>query len=557
MEKEVMQKVQSCIALSERIGTAIFWLRRQNFDRGMRSYQLLIGDFTAIWGENAEQILNIVDPSICLNDIVNATLKDILDAQVQRDYVLLADLLELQLLPISYTVRQALEENINEDTFTAIFEQNRKALHVQYPALEKELVQLSDTKETTHAEYQREPTATGRMTLKINRGQKQFYLHSNNNPLQEGLELAYTYYCPESQGYIVYGCGLGYHIRALRELGAGIIDVYEADIHILYYTFMLNDMTDLWGERIRLHYDPDYKMLSERLKMDKESVLLLHYPSIQNIQESAVRKRFEQLFIQDSSIRNQLGLLYQNFYSNQKYCTNYVDELEEVFRGKTVYLIAAGPSLDKNINLLKNKPKNSVIVAVGTVLWKLLNLKIDMDFVIVADANARVYNQVNGIEACGVPMIILSTAYEGFAKNYQSSKYLVCQKDFEPAQQYARKYDRDLYETGGSVITTALDIALHLKAARVIFVGLDLAYTDNLAHATQTSRRDIFDTEQMSLVPAVNGGTVYASNSFVMFREWIEKRMKQSDIECIDATEGGAKIKGCKIMSLKEAITLS
>lgn len=40
-----------------------------------------------------------------------------------------------------------------------------------------------------------------------------------------------------------------------------------------------------------------------------------------------------------------------------------------------------------------------------------------------------------------------------------------------------------------------------------------------------------------------------------MFRLWIEKRIEGiKDIEIIDATEGGALIKGMKIMALSECV---
>ena len=40
-----------------------------------------------------------------------------------------------------------------------------------------------------------------------------------------------------------------------------------------------------------------------------------------------------------------------------------------------------------------------------------------------------------------------------------------------------------------------------------------------------------------------------------MFRQWIESRIKGIDgIEFIDASEGGAKIKGMKVMRLDDVI---
>ena len=80
-----------------------------------------------------------------------------------------------------------------------------------------------------------------------------------------------------------------------------------------------------------------------------------------------------------------------------------------------------------------------------------------------------------------------------------------------------------------------------------------MAYTNNYAHAADTSNVYQDGIEEMKQVPAVGGGTVPASKIFQMYNRWIAERVKRMDVTMpvVDATEGGAVIPGLEIMSLE------
>ena len=137
---------------------------------------------------------------------------------------------------------------------------------------------------------------------------------------------------------------------------------------------------------------------------------------------------------------------------------------------------------------------------------------------------------------------------------YAGRKYLICQDGYAPAEQLAKQKGWKLYHTGGSVSTTAFDVCIQLGCASIAFIGLDLAYTDNKAHADGTARVEADGTEAMQQVPAIGGGTVAASRLFMMYNQWIAKRVTEADVTMpvYDATEGGAVIPGLQTITLKE-----
>lgn len=332
------------------------------------------------------------------------------------------------------------------------------------------------------------------------------------------------------------------------------IDVIESDYEMIKLALTYFDFSDMVLKNVHIHYDPDFYIMKGKLN-DQSACLLIHYPSRRLIKGKDVYERINQIFIVKSSLVNQGKSMRLNFVNNIKNCTGYVDELADVFKNKDVYIIAAGPSLDKNIDLLKNKPENSIILAVGAVFKKLLKQKIDIDYVIISDANDITYSQIEGFENENIPLLLLSTVYREIAGNYKGKKYLICQNQYEPAEDYAHVHNYHLYNTGGSVSTIALDVAIQLRAARIIFLGLDLAYTDNLAHADGAGTRSIIGAEGFKQVESIDEGVVYESSLFIMYREWIENRIAQvTEIEIINATEGGVQIKGMKEKTLHEVL---
>jgi hypothetical protein len=297
-------------------------------------------------------------------------------------------------------------------------------------------------------------------------------------------------------------------------------------------------------------------MMGEEVnRFSNETKFLLHYPSLFNIKNNQIRENLENYFISYSSINNQLHSMNNNFRNNIQNYNYYIDDLEKQFMNKDLYIIAAGPSLDMNFRLLKNVGENSIIIATGTVLKKLMNAGIKPDYIIIIDANELVYRQIEGMEDVGIPLLGLSTVYHKVFKNYLGSKYLICQEGFKKAENYAFNNNFKLYKSGGSVSTTALEIGIQFKCNRIIFVGLDLAYTNNYDHALDTPLIEKVTGSTFRQIKDNNGDWVNTSRNMDIYRKWIENRIKDvSGIQIINATEGGAKIEGMIVDELKNLI---
>ena len=568
------------IASMDLIQDMIRLFRKQNFNRGDRLFPSWIQNFSVLIGICFEEkaYLNQFEEVINEKEI-SAALKEIMSAQEQKDYVLLADFLEMKVIPLLVSIQEILRMHAQEQFsfYTNCFDLNLAYLQETQPKLAALLqkqyakmcssmdrgILLSYTDKLHGCIYEIEQTTQGAPTLKLTDKNGSWYMHGNNSPMEEARFFAGQYYEQRREDYVIYGMGLGYHVLALFEECRGTvpITVFESDLNILIFAFQLHNLIPYMKNGVQIIFDSDFRLFAKALENPSEAPVI-HYPSLRNIFNPNVKKKLEELFVHDSSVRNQLGEMLANFRHNIKNCGHYADELRPSIMGKDVYLVAAGPSLDKNIELLREKPANAAVIVVGTAFRKLVTLGIRPDFVIFLDASSRIYSQLSGLEQETIPMLVASTALRSLAQNYAGETYLICQEGFAEAEQYALQRGYHTYMTGGSVATIAFDAALSLGAKRVIAIGLDLAYTGNKIHAMNAGRRELSDDMAGFMeIKASDGGTVYTNPAMEMYREWFERRIAKARKEqgeqlpeFINATEGGAYIEGMEYCTLAEAI---
>ncbi|MBE5943482.1 MAG: motility associated factor glycosyltransferase family protein [Lachnospiraceae bacterium] len=543
----------------------------QNYDKVFRNLMLLTKEMSGYIAGCMEHkgVIGVDVTELGIGDFLTS----IMDAQKADDYVLIADLIEIQLIPFLLNVQETMRNSCDIMFFQENWDENIAGLEERDNKLSA-LVKEEQRRwlQSEAYPYWLEPTNSGLYTMATMDEKGQYYLHSNVNPQLEARDFAKHYFDVTADSYTVLGLGLGYHIEELCKLDEGVtVHIYESSIEVILQAMLARDMRWLWtNPRITLIYDPDFKEMSKaiakNLEMGMRDCFLIHYPSMRHIENKDIKDKLEKIFIRDSGIRNASVLMECNFRENITHKTDVVDVLKDKFKDKKAIIVAAGPSLDKNVELLRDKPENTLVIATGTVFRKLMAMGIDVDYVIVSDANRRVFKQVSGYLDSNIPMIYLSTAYRGFAKKYEGPKYIVFQKDYDRAEEEARKLGTQTYQTGGSVATTALDLCIALECKSIAFMGLDLAYTDNLAHAEGTSRRIANDIEDMQKVKgyqlewsddeqySICKVELTTSNLFDMYRHWMEKRLKESDVTMTvyDASEGGSFVEGMEIISLKD-----
>lgn len=541
MDIKLFYNNQQSIKLSYEIAESF---RKQNFYIATSKLTKLLGNLDTVAGYIFSQ-----EDYKSLADELQLILPALLDAQDNCDYVLQADIIEGDLLPLLQKIQIAFQERdlVQVPDF---FEQNMNSLKEYdfglYKLLNKEnLIEgknslLSD-KLTLSLAINGQPTAQA-----FANGQS-FYLYSSVNPEREASLLADS--LKQAEEYMVFGMELGYHVlELLNRHQSARVHVFESNIYLLHMAFTYIDWTTyIANGRMRVVYNDDLKQLvselSGRFAEMKNAELLVHYPAIKMIEDAQIRQLLEDFFVTTSSMREQGSLLDSNFEVISKLNLPECDELKNIFKDKAVVIVGAGPSVDSQLDRLRKYRDKITVFATGHIIRRLVNEGIIPDAVIITDPQPLMYKQIDGVNLKGIPMILLSTASSSVIDYYNGSIYVAYQSGYELAEIKAKEIGATLFETGGSVTTTALDIALRFGASKIIFVGVDLAYTGGYSHASGEGRK-VGNIDGLRQVRSNTGDMVYTSKNLDIYRKWIERRIEGVMDTKFYNTGEGAVIKG-------------
>ena len=279
------------IVLLGQTDKAICYFRRQQHDIALG----IIADAMDLIKHSIEAIINDREYfNLVSTDSVMEMLSGILDSYKKVDYILLADLLELQLVNFIIGVQELIigKEEISFDEER--YYENIEFLKDNSSGLEKLLNQPVDPQELLMKGYRVEFTSCGLMTLVAQNGDASFYFHTNNRIYAEAFMLAGHWYRKDLKEYIIYGLGFGYHIHELLNISdQAKITIYESDLNVIKLASIFTRLKELMksGGRLKLVYDPEYQELKQRIKnITQEEEFFVHYPSFQNIRNDEGRR---------------------------------------------------------------------------------------------------------------------------------------------------------------------------------------------------------------------------------------------------------------------------
>jgi hypothetical protein len=459
-------------------------------------------------------------------------------------------------------------------TNNEIYKRNLDAFKKKYPGYFQDAddaTKLSDiTAETVRAK-------DGSYTVILHKTGKSTYLHSRYRPVKEAQEWVKGMDTAGKSLFLIFGCGLGYHIREiLNKAGekARVI-VYEPCIEVIKSVLEKADHIDiLLNERVILINKLEETRLSKALSYhiewhDTDKLLVSGIPSYRKLfeEEYLIFLRAVRNAVYDAILDINTSLFFAeswqtNLLKNIPYFFKSVPvkNFFGIFKGIPAVIVSAGPSLNKNVELLNRIKNRAVIICVDTALKVLLKKNIKPHMVVTIDGSVINYQKYKDIYYGDVPLAYTPSAYHEILSHHDGKKILFYTADYYAAILTSKfGMDTGWLDSGGSVANNAFDLAVKMEADPIIFIGQDLAFTDKKTHASGTmydGRNDMKVSDQHIEVDDIFGNKVLTNYSFDMFRRWFENKIAgiQPERVYIDASEGGVKIKGTKVMNFSEAI---
>lgn len=220
-------------------------------------------------------------------------------------------------------------------------------------------------------------------------------------------------------------------------------------------------------------------------------------------------------------------------------------------------IISAGPSLDKNIEVLKQAKGKAVLIAVDSAIRKLLQHDILPDLTITVDSHKPI-SLFEDERAQKIPLIACGQSRYEIVQQHQGRLFAFSGDEFLMKIYACLEHEVEGLQTGGSVANDAFSLAEYLDFKNIILVGQDLAFTDNKKHASNVYEEKAIGeeaAEEYTYVEGQDGSQLLTFHNFKMYKEWFEGRIEDNpQIHVINATEGGAKIFGAQQMTLQQAV---
>lgn len=541
--KKLLEEIREIIHF---VTQAVYYYRKQNYAKAHMAAMAVINI--------GEQYFNDAK-SIGFDESINLLLpiwKELLEATENGDEIQLADIYENQFMPALFEIQSCFIDAL-DDAPVNYWDENLKLLKEKDTILYEK---LNMAEESNKREYFLNIACTGDAVLSVNTNQYgNVMLSSAVNPWQEAMVYADGMAEKTGNRCIILGLGMGYHAKYIATASYfKEIVILESDLEQLRICMMYTDIRSLLSDQhVKIILCDEVSDYTAWLKDGSGDIISVWYPSVKTIENDSLRELLENYCVNISSADNLENILLYNFERNQELGDEPVENIRDKFKGKDIVIAGAGPSLDANLDYLRKLSSKSDVnvVCVGKAARKLISENITPDYIVMIDGKEGTRWQISGIEDCGVPLVYLSTVAFNVVSEYDGKRYIAYQEGIEPSKEYAEKNNLTIYQSGGSVATFAIDMAIRMECSRVICVGLDMGYIGDNTHAEGVGRR-ISDKKSLRKVESSSGGEIYTSKTLDIYRRWIERRIENiENIEFINAS-GGAKIHGMQEKSLKE-----
>ena len=453
---------------------------------------------------------------------------------------------------------------MTHESATSYLDENTRILRKNHPHLADAIRHAS---EPEHLGY--ELGRKGIPTLKVVDSQGEYYLHSAYDPLREANQFLDTELA-DAQKYdeiILLGFGLGYHVEALLERlnPTQKLIIIEPNLGTLRLALIHRPVAELlqneqiiWiaGDAVNTAVAKTVPHFSSQA-MHGWRLLIPPAMARYNIDYAKSYTRELSAFVNAMQVQIRTQLIASerfiaNAFKNLKFSHRSpgVENFRQQWENKPLVLVGAGPSLDKQLPLLREYQHQVLIIAVGQAWRSLREADIVPHFLITIDPFDSNLISFYDIEPKGETLIADIYTNPYICEAFHGDFVFACSNP-----QFCELFtpyhgNKGVLETGGSVANNAFAFAELLGASPVVFIGMDLAYTDGMSHAEDNPHRHKvnFKNEKKQhsyrQVEGYDGKPVYTNMQMDSYRHWFENRISQRrDIEVINATEGGAAIK--------------
>lgn len=228
--------------------------------------------------------------------------------------------------------------------------------------------------------------------------------------------------------------------------------------------------------------------------------------------------------------------------------------LRNTFKEQTCIIIAGGPSLDENIDWIKDNQNKLYIISVSRIAGKLVNSGIVPDIIVSVDPQEVSFDVSRGMFDLHDKTLLVNS--------YHISPKILSQwqgKSLYMGQRlpWSNKIDNDNIPTVGPTVTnSSVRLAIEMGFSRILLSGVDFCYSKSgYSHANGTI--------EASLGPSLGHNTIwvetydgYQAETLLQLKHAMESLEHEArvylDVEIINLSNSAAKIQGISYKNKNE-----
>ncbi|MBN2324439.1 MAG: DUF115 domain-containing protein [Spirochaetes bacterium] len=386
------------------------------------------------------------------------------------------------------------------------------------------------------------------------------HCHAPKDPLKEAQRLVGNLNVKEGGLLVFMGIGLGYQIEAFKNMyrdnvsGLTVICV-ERNTSLFWQLVSHRDISFLEGSH--LFVGEDLVRIVEFI----QTVDPLVFSGYRIVKLRGACTVFEQYYREvEGHLKNFLSSRLSDLLTMHAFDTlwlkNAIDNiptfvgrssippLEGVAEGATALVVGAGPSLRTQLATIRKKQDQLLIIACDTALEPLCKAGIVPDFTVAVDAQYQNFLDffsyaMSGDARDDSVLVCDLTAYPKIPGHWHGPLFFFCtvhedKSGRSDAHPIATKFSSFYRPTGrlrcgGSVASTAIDLALFLCTGPVLLCGLDFAYTGFKTHVNSSPAYTLYYAGQDRLTTISTSFLRRIAARKTLYRNGIAKKRVLSD----------------------------
>lgn len=463
-----------------------------------------------------------------------------------------------------------------------IYEDNLRAFQDKYPYI-AEKIKEANLEEIKNRIYVEE-TEDGTQILEVIHNGRVWSLNSRWDSKAAAKIYAERYVIRPYGIYVVFGMADGEYVRALLKKcdDTNVIIVCEPKIELLAVSSHYFEFRDLINEKNLFFCVLDSEknaigMVQQivdytRIRLIEYCILpgydVLFHKSCKMYQDEILEWMQNEFVVKETDMEfSCFSPKYLLFHLRNLLKHKNLGQLKQAIASYNLkeipaIIVSAGPSLDKNVHILRKAQESAFIIVVDASVRTVIQAGVCPNLICTIDPYSP-ERFFDGMDLKNVYWVCCQQSRPKIVDTYAGSIFYHGSfgKLWDEVMEKELGYSFPNFSAGGSVSNEAFMLALYLGFRKIVLVGQDLAFTGGTTHASG-AQEALGDSEEYMKdrciveVEGIDGNMLKTDTQMRMYKNWLEKaiRIYSDSIRVIDATEGGAKIKGTEIRNLDGVI---